>query len=240
MLAKEHWQQLLTETERQQRFLDMLCNSAAADYRQNGGEIFCGKGCGSCCTLAVHCTATEAALIAATLTGDQIEAVAAYVTGLCLKVSGVTDLKSYLRLHRRELGGCPFLQNGLCGIYPTRPLSCRSLLSTMESYWCGIDFTELSPEKKQEFLDGLDRNRTAFPTHYLAATQTAGHELESQSVMLMLKESGFALSGSMPVLVCLFSKFDLLDSFRQGINAVHDLIAAAGFDSPYLLQVDKL
>ena len=51
-----------------------------ARWRQGPGagvRLWCGPGCGNCCTLAVNATYPEALAIAATLTAQQQERVAA-------------------------------------------------------------------------------------------------------------------------------------------------------------------
>lgn len=240
MLHIERWKNIVAQIETGQRFMDMLCSSAVADYRSRGKEIFCAKGCGSCCTLAVNCTAAEALLVANALDNRQEEKLKVYVDRLKEVAAAAGDLKDYLRLHRKELGGCPFLDHGVCGIYAVRPISCRALLSTRESFWCGADFSELQPEEKQAFVESLDRSQVAFPMHYLASTRDAGQKLETQAGMQMLREFGFSLYGSMPVLVYLFRDSGLLESFAEGGEAALAVAASAGLDSPFLMQVEKL
>jgi Fe-S-cluster containining protein len=233
------WEDILAEVEKSHGFMDMLCSSAAADYCSNGGEIPCGRGCSSCCTLAVNCTACEALLISKQLTEGQSRKLAAYIHGFKQKLPLITSLKNYLKLHRQELGGCPFLENGECGVYEARPLSCRSLLSTKESHWCGADFSELTSAGKQAFVESLDRSAVAFPMHYLAASQDAGRKLEMHAAMQMTKEFGFSLYGSMPVLVYLFKEYDLTDSIEKGADTLLELAASVGFDSQFIFQVEK-
>ena len=240
MQQLERWEDILAEVKRQQRFMDMLCSSATADYRSKGGKIFCQKGCAGCCTLAVNCTAAEAVLLAAELDDRRKEELTSYIERLKMGIAGVSDLRGYLRMHRKELCGCPFLDDGICGVYPARPISCRALLSTMESRWCGADFSELGSGEKQAFADSLDRSAVAFPMHYLASPQSAGRELEMQASMQMAKEFGFSLYGSMPVLVHLFTESSLMEAFGSGPEAVLAAAASAGLDSPFLLQIEKL
>lgn len=234
------WKNILAEVESMQRFMDMCCSSASADYRAGNGEIFCSKGCSSCCTLAVNCTAAEAFLVAAALSEQQQKALVVFVEKLKDKIRGIADLTSYLQMHRKELGGCPFLDNGNCGVYSVRPISCRALLSTKESRWCGVDFSELSSAEKLAFVESLDRPAVALPMHYLACTRDTGQQLEAQAALQMLKEFGFSLYGNLPVLACLFTGYDLLDSLGEGADTVLAVAAAAGLDNPFLLQVETL
>lgn len=234
------WQNILAEVESMHRFMDLFCASASADYLANNGKIFCTKGCSSCCTLAVNCTAGEALLIAAAVSPQQKKSLAGYVTSLKNIINGIADMKSYLYLHRKELGGCPFLADGICGIYAVRPLSCRALLATKESRWCGVDFSELPSADKQAFVESLDRKAVAFPLHYLACTQDTAQKLEAQASLRMLQEFGFSLSGNLPVLVYLFSEHDLSGSLGKGADTALAVAAAAGLDSQLLLQVEIL
>lgn len=240
MRQAERWENIVAEVESRQSFMDMLCSSVSADYSFRGGKIFCGKGCSSCCTLAVNCTAPEALLVAGSLDKDMQGKLTRYVDNLKERVAGISDLKGYLRMHRIELGGCPFLNDGICGIYSTRPISCRSLLSTRESFWCGADFSELPSADKLAFVESLDREAVAFPMHYLASARDTGQKLETQGSMQMTTEFGFSLYGSMPVLVYLFKELALLESIDKGADAVLQLAASAGLDSQFILQVEML
>jgi Fe-S-cluster containining protein len=240
MSSIARWEKILAEVERLQRFMDMLCASAAADYTSQGGAVFCGKGCSCCCNLAVNCTAAEALLIARALDEEQQEKLEIYIENLKKRVVEAADLKGYLRLHRKELRGCPFLVDGSCGVYSVRPFSCRALLSTKESHWCAADFSEVTSTEKMAFIESLDRAAVAFPMHYLASTQDTGQKLEAQSSLQMATEFGFSLYGSMPVLVYLFTKDILGDSFGNGADTVLAVAAHAGLDNPFLLQVEKL
>lgn len=234
------WANMRAEVESMHRFMDMFCSAATADYSAGNGKIFCNKGCSSCCTLAVNCTAGEALLIAGALDTQQQKKLKGYIEKLKGLLAGAVDLKGYLRLHRKELGGCPFLADGICGIYSARPLSCRALLSTRESRWCGVDFSETSSAEKLAFMENLDRAAVAFPLHYLACTQDTGQKLEAQASLRMLHDFDFSLYGNLPALVCLFSEYNLLDSLGKGADTALAVAAAAGLDSPFLLQVETL
>lgn len=240
MLSSEGLKKILTDVENGHRWMDLLCTSAIAEYCSRGGEIFCAQGCSGCCTLAVNCTATEALRVAETLTDQQRQGLSVHVDKLTGKIRIIEGLKEYLRMHRKELDGCPFLDHGSCGVYPVRPLSCRALLSTRESRWCAVDFSAIPSTEKMTFVQSLDRSAVAFPMHYLAASQDAGQQLEAQASLQMLQEFGFSLYGNLPVLVHLFIAYDLRNILDQGADAVLAVAASAGLDSPFLLQVEKL
>jgi len=235
-----HPEHMRADVESGQRCMELLCTSAVADYSSSGGVIFCTKGCSACCTLAVNCTAGEAFFIAKSLGQEQQEKLKHYVARLKDKVSDVVELKDYLRLHRKELGGCPFLDGCCCGVYSVRPISCRALLATKESRWCAVDFSELTSAEKLAFVESLDRTAAAIPMHYLARTGDAGQKLESQLSLQSLLKYGFSLYGSMPALVYLFTEYDLAENLGKGPDTVRATVAAAGLSYPFLLQVETL
>jgi len=233
------WEKLTGELEMQQQFMEMLSRSLTTDYRSRGGDIFCARGCSGCCTLVVNCTLTEAILVAAGLDEGRSARVDAYVARLQRLLDGAGDLKSYLRIHRLSSGGCPLLEeDGSCGIYPSRPLSCRALLSTRESRWCSADFASLSPVEKEAFVESLDREAVAFPMHYLAASRDAGAGLENRLFIRMAETFGFPVYGNMPVLVHLVKRYDLARVVAAGRGAMEELLARVGLDNPLLLQLE--
>lgn len=82
--------------------------------------LSCGKGCHACCRQNVTIWEDEAAVIA----------------DYC-KEHGIDIPRAYLEEHlkygwkevaRTEVGWCVFLKDGLCSIYPVRPLACRKYL----------------------------------------------------------------------------------------------------------------
>lgn len=232
------WNELIDEVRGQQSCLDMLSAAWCAEYGTAGGRIFCGKGCHGCCTLAVNTTCAEAVIIAARLTDQQSEAVRLHVDCMRNHVYPGMELKEYLRMHRREIGSCPFLnKDGTCSIYAIRPLSCRSLLSTMDSHWCSEDFTSLSASVKQEFVESLDRQVVAFPTHYAASPQEMAQEMEARANRLMMEKFGFSLYGSLPVLVHLAREHGLAEACRKGKDDVVALITKTKLDNPLLLPL---
>lgn len=231
------WHDLIQEVRQQQDCLDMLTAAWKTEYRASGGRIFCGKGCRGCCNLTVNTTCAEAVLIAAGLTDHQGEAVRLHVEKIRPRMRAGMKLKDYLRMHRQEIGFCPLLaEDGACSTYLMRPLSCRSLLSTMESRWCSEDFSTLPTPEKQDFLGSLDRSAVAFPTHYAASIQEMAREMEESSKRSMLQIFGFSLYGNMTVLVHLAREHRLAEACLAGRNEVTSLISSVGLDHPLLLE----
>lgn len=230
--------QLLDQAKEQQMFLEMFVRSWVDDYRAGGGSVHCGKGCRNCCSLAVHTGFAEALAVARQLGAEQVRAVESYAVKLRDLVQGVGALPQYLRLHRDEMGGCPLLNAaGECGVYPARPLTCRSLISTRESAWCGADFAKVAPEERDAFVAGLDRKVVSFPSHYVAVLQESGKELEESGAQQMRGLLGFALYGNLGILVHLCLVHDLAGVALKGREEAVRVISGAGFAHPLLVTV---
>lgn len=232
------WTELLAELPPLRRQLD---KATAAFCRQQGAQvpIFCDKGCCNCCSLAVNCSFPEAVAIAAALSAEQQQQLDGKISLLREVSRQAEDLKQFLRLFRQDLGGCSLLdsQDGSCSIYPQRPLSCRALLSTRNSSWCGVDFGELHPLEKEAFINSLDPKVTAFPTHYLAATQELGMELEAQLLSNMHETFGLALSGNLLYQLWLELEYRLSEIIPQGFAATRSWLENRRLDLPFLLQL---
>jgi len=234
------WQPLIDAVREQQAIFDREITSWADRYRRAGGKLFCDKGCSNCCTLAVNCTFPEALRISANLSEPRAARVREHASRLLTHVREVTDLKSYLRLHRQKIGSCPFLDDaGSCGIYRERPFSCRALLSTRESRWCGLDFARLSSDEKRAFVESLDRSVTSFPLHYVAATQEQGQALETEAAENMASRFGFSLYGNLPYLVHLERELQLSKIIPQGFEITMSFLDQNGLLNPFLLTLDR-
>ncbi|BCR04714.1 zinc/iron-chelating domain-containing protein [Desulfuromonas versatilis] len=232
------WAGLKADLGRQHGQFDQSCREWLGRYSDAGGRIWCARGCRGCCNLAVNATFSEALLAAEVLTAAQDASLGEHVERLRQMLPEAGDLKSYLRLHRRKVGFCPFLtEDGACGIYASRPFSCRSLLSTRNSDWCAVDFGDLHPLEKQAFLSGLDREVVAYPTHYVAATQGLGAQMEAEATRRMLETFGVALTGNFAVLVYLEKKHGLSRVVADGAGRVEELLAEAGMEHPFLVSL---
>lgn len=233
------WPSLKDEIRQQHTLFDERAGASVAVYTAGGGRIRCGRGCRNCCTLAVQCTFTEALLVAEVLSEEGAAALREYVFRLRRHLDAAGDLKSYLRLHRQAIGGCPFLAaDGACGVYPARPFACRSLLSTRPADWCAVDFAELHPLEKQAYLSSLDPAVVAWPTHYLAASRDLAREMEGASARRLRDTLGFTLSGNLPFLVWLEQEYRLSAAAAAGRTATLALLEKEGLHLPFLLSLD--
>lgn len=233
------WQELFADLSKSRQQLDQQTEKFCRATEQNRVNCFCEKGCCNCCTLAVNCSFTEALAIAKSLTNKQrqtLEENLPLLRKISLQAEG---LKQFLRRFRDQFGGCPFLasEDGHCGIYPQRPFSCRALISTRNSSWCAVDFAKLHPLEKEAFLSSLDPEVVAFPTHYLAAPQELGLELESFALVAMRETFGVALSGNLIYLAWLEREHQLSEIIPQGFTATREFLERKQLDLPFLLQL---
>ncbi|GLI37454.1 YkgJ family cysteine cluster protein [Geobacter hydrogenophilus] len=230
------WQELLDEVRDQQALFDVAVREWVAGYALKKGTLHCGRGCHACCSLAVNCTFTEALAVSTALADRHAAALAHHAAAIRAAAFAAPDFPSFLRA-RRALGDCPFLDDdGACGVYGRRPFSCRSLLSTKESRWCGADFATLSREEKRAFMESLDQTVTAFPMHYVKATQDMGQEFEERSAGRMIEAFGFSLYGNLPALVFLEREHRLSEAAATGRDAVREVVERAGYSHPFLVS----
>lgn len=232
--------EMLKETRQKQELFDRQIAAWTTDYCRRGGTISCGKGCCGCCSLAVNCTFTEALRVADSLDERLAERVRLHAPRLLERMQGVTDLKEFLKIHRNEIGPCPFLdEDGSCGVYEVRPFTCRALLATRESRWCSADFSKISSEEKQAFVESLDREVVSFPMHYAALPQELGRELESMTARRTADCFGVSLYGTLPFLVYLQLEHGLADIVAKGYEAVAAFLHSREFAHPFLVSCDR-
>lgn len=217
-------------------------DSAIAAWRQGPGagvRLWCGPGCGNCCSLAVNTTFPEALAIAATLAAEHQEHVAAAAARIIAHARQSHDARNFLVGYRQAVGPCPFLDGtGNCSIYQARPLACRALLATRPPDWCGINLAGLPEFERDPFLASLDRTVVAYPTHYAAAPQQLAAAFERGLLFAMQRSNGFAFSGLLPLLVWLSSDPGFATALADGSAALRSYLAARHLDRPFLVQIE--
>ena len=223
---------------RQHRQFNRFVDQWLTDYRALGKTIYCRAGCAGCCLLAVHATFPEAVRIAGKLSHSQTTQLSAYISRLKQALQTVSDLQGYLKSHRQSVGPCPFLdgQNN-CSIYAIRPLACRALLSTRPAGWCTVDFSELDRWDKQAYESSLDPQVVAWPTHFVAATQDFGRDMEDQCLETMQREQGWALSGNLAAMVWLEQKYQLSQRGVAAARQARQILATERLDQEFLLRI---
>ena len=229
---------LITLADCCQETLDHEISAWQKSYLAQGGHIHCARGCSNCCSLAVETTLPEAMRIASLLNVEQAGPLQHYIDRLFTAISQITDLKSYLRLHRQKIGPCPFLtEEGACGIYFCRPLACRALLSTRNSDWCAVDFADLHPLEREAFMSSLDREVVAFPTHYAAVPQHLAAEREGELNHAMQESFGTRVSGNLPLLVWLELKHNFSALLTESLQAAKERLSSLQLDRSCVIRL---
>jgi Fe-S-cluster containining protein len=208
--------------------------------REQGRDLYCRAGCGNCCTLAVNCSYPEAVMLAASLSVEQRARINERLPVVAQLSTAAGNLKEFLHSYRQQGGGCPLLdaqQN--CSSYHQRPLSCRALLSTRPSAWCGVDFSTLHPNEKQAFLSSLDKNLVAFPSHYLARPLDLAAELEKTLATAFANEYGVNISGNLIWLLGLQLNSQVGERLAKKEEGLIEWLLEQQKGYPYLLQVTK-
>jgi Fe-S-cluster containining protein len=229
---------LRAATDLAMKRLDQFSAGWQNAFAAASGHIHCRRGCCNCCTLAVNCSYPEAQVASAALLADHLPRLRQHVHHLADLTQTASSLPAWLRAHRAGSGGCPFLDpDGTCTIYAARPLTCRALLATREPTWCATDFSSLSSQEKQSFMASLDRDVVDFPMHYVAATKQYAEQQEQGLLQTMADMYGFALYGSLPVLIWLEQEGGLSAAISAGQAAAARLLAESGLGSPFLVTM---
>lgn len=215
-------------------------DSAIAAWRAGagtGGRLWCGPGCGNCCTLTVNVTLPEAMAIAGSLDDALRARLAATAARVITHAAQCPDARAFLTGYRQAVGPCPFLDAANhCMIYERRPLACRALLSTRPPAWCGVNLAELPGIERDAFLASLDREIVAFPTHYAAAPQELAVEFERGLVFATIRFAGFAVTGSLPILTWLVGEPGCAEALSNRA-AFLTFTADHRVNHPFLLQL---
>lgn len=237
---KNSWMCLMQAVKEEARTLDGVITDSLKKQAAAQKRIFCAPGCSNCCTLFVQATLVEALIVAQQLDEEQFVKLEKYVLLQREVLAGEHDFLAVLRKQRSTIGPCPFLDiSGRCSIYAQRPFACRSLLSTKDPEWCGVDFSTLAPLEKRLYLESLDRSITAFPVHYLASTQDAAQGAEARILGQMRKLLGVEVSGNFPLLVYLAYRIDFASQINDGVTDWRFQLPASVFFHPLLLHFEQ-
>jgi Fe-S-cluster containining protein len=213
-----------------------------ATWRERSGKglrLWCGPGCGNCCTLTVNATLPEAMAIAAGLDDEHRQPVTATAARVIAHARQSSDARSFLAGYRQAVGPCPFLAaDANCSIYPVRPLACRALLATRPPDWCGVNLAELSELEREGFLASLDQSVVAFPTHYVAAPQELATAYERGLVFAMIRFAGFGVTGNLPLLVWLAGQAGFAEALTGGPATFLPVLTTHQIQQPFLVQID--
>ncbi|PLY04841.1 MAG: zinc/iron-chelating domain-containing protein [Desulfuromonas sp.] len=228
----------MNEVTEFQHLFDLQVDEWLTGYRKRGGQVYCKRGCSNCCSLVVNCSFPEAVWVARHLPDCYDKVLGDYVERLVALATESKDLKGYLRNVRYYAGGCPFLeQDGACGIYSWRPLSCRALLSTAPAKFCAADFPNMPQSEKQAFLHSLDREAVRYPTAYVEITQHLAQQLEQLLLGSMQNEFGVSLSGNLPYLVWLERQHNISLQLTRGQGELLRSLALLNLEKRYLTEL---
>lgn len=119
--------------------IDRLWLQAFSSYEHNVAEqakdlppLACRKGCGTCCRIQVVATAPEVLMVARYVRSmaDGFRRVGIDLPARLAAAPAATPGTSGTMALGRD---CPFLVEGICVIYPVRPLACRGHVSFNEA-----------------------------------------------------------------------------------------------------------
>ncbi|APD08860.1 MULTISPECIES: YkgJ family cysteine cluster protein [Thermus] len=108
-----------------------------ADYlAKKGQKPSCRAGCFACCFGLVTLSRLEGEALLPHLTGAQRGRILQEGPGRLALLSQGKDEADFPSRFFRSRTPCPFLEEGLCGVYPYRPLACRGLLTAGDPALC--------------------------------------------------------------------------------------------------------
>lgn len=213
-----------------------------AAWRQEPGagvRLWCGPGCGNCCTLTVNCTLAEALAIRAVLDDPLWDRLTATTEKILTHARQCGDTRAFLSGYRKAVGPCPFLDaRANCSIYDHRPLACRALLATRPPDWCGVNLAGLSGYEREAFLAGLDRSVVAFPTHYAAVPRELAAESERGLALAMIRFFGFGVTGNLPLLVWLGGQDGWEEALAGWPAQFQQFLNSHNINHPFLVQIE--
>lgn len=192
--VEEHWQGLEAD------LADYLAKRKIAPS--------CRAGCFACCLGLVTLSRLEGEALLPHLTGAQRQRLLEEgPKRLALLKEGKDDphFPSRFFLSRTP---CPFLEEGLCGVYPWRPLACRGLLTAQDPSLC-------QPEA------GFQRNHF-LPTPWRMARMRMERLWEEEG-----RRYGFVVVGEMVSLLYLLQK-GFPDTLQEAQKALEELGVLGG------------
>ncbi len=126
--------------------VDGLLEAFLKRTAQEGRPADCKKGCAWCCHQPVFAVTHELLYITAHLRNNASEIERRRYLERAKTKSEVTAQKSDEALLRYR-SPCPFLTEGICGVYAVRPMACRIYLSSSEPA-CKIDLEDPGDERQ--------------------------------------------------------------------------------------------
>jgi Fe-S-cluster containining protein len=152
-MAKEHLgekpgkDQIIALSEGVYSYIDEIADLFLKQCGKVGQVISCRRGCSWCCYQAVFILPSEAIYLVDWMSVNLNKADYKRYTDKLKEKNQLTSV-----MHAREFihykMDCAFLKDGICMVYPARPLSCRSFISASETS-CYDEY--LDPTNLQKF-----------------------------------------------------------------------------------------
>lgn len=152
-----------------------------------GLAISCRPGCSSCCSLPVNATYPEAVLAASYIrerfSPDEIRALLdradEWIAWSGDELSGYANGADLASVYSLYGPGCPLLKDGLCSIYPVRPMGCRVHCSTSDPVLCGPDERHNPLYNPSGFIDEVVTEVKPFCLRYRQYLEEMGMDFEA-------------------------------------------------------------
>jgi Fe-S-cluster containining protein len=109
--------------------IDLLTDSFMEYSQRNGRAMDCRMGCSWCCHQSVFASTHEVLVIEEYLATHFSKEVIEGIKVAATAKAGRTKTLSNTDLLKAQ-GACPLLKNGVCMVYPVRPMACRIYLSS--------------------------------------------------------------------------------------------------------------
>lgn len=109
--------------------IDLLTDSFMDYSQRNGRAMDCRMGCSWCCYQSVFASTHEVLVIEDYLTNHFSKEVVEGIKVAATEKAGRSKAASNKDLLKMQ-GACPLLKNGVCMVYPVRPMACRIYLSS--------------------------------------------------------------------------------------------------------------
>jgi hypothetical protein len=132
------------------------------------GSVACERGCHHCCHITVAASPPEVFLVAARLR-EELDPLARFGARAALAVDEQFDTRDRFA-HGKA---CAFLTDGLCSIYPVRPLSCRGLHS-LDVATCERALLKRDPDARIPSIPGRMTTSAAITFALCTAADDAG------------------------------------------------------------------
>ncbi|AEV15746.1 MAG: YkgJ family cysteine cluster protein [Thermus sp.] len=179
-----------------------------ADYLAHKGvKPSCQAGCFACCFGLVTLSRLEGEALLPQLTeGQRARLLEEGPRRLALLAEG-KDQADFPSRFFRSRTPCPFLEGGLCGVYPHRPLACRGLLTAHDPSLC-------HPEAQTP------------PDHFLKVPWRMAHLRMERLWEEEQRRYGFAVIGELGSLLYLLLRG--LPPEREGVEALLQTLGVLG------------